>query len=51
MKLKMKIYITKMAYLGNEKVIELLTAHGANLGALNLENETALHWAALNCKS
>lgn len=38
-------------YLGNEKVIELLILHGANIAALNNDNETALHWAALNCKS
>lgn len=33
---------------GNEKVIETLINHGANVTALNKANETPLHWAAVN---
>lgn len=29
----------------------MLITHGADIAALNSEQETALHWAALNCKN
>lgn len=38
-------------YLANEKVAEILLSNGAHVNAMNNENETALHWAALNSKS
>lgn len=34
--------------LGNEKVTELLITHGADIAALNSEEENALHWGVLN---
>lgn len=34
----------------NEKVLEALLNNGANITLLNDEKETALHWAAVNCK-
>ena len=35
------------AYQGNVKLVELLLDHGADINALEDDNETALHWAAV----